>query len=95
MRPFTTIKRTKGSKEDPYRVTPIPPRSVVQISKTARTTTWKKEVGRVFRIGYYSKQDGLDCIWMVNDLGEYQQTMDHDGLFKYFDIIMLSDEDDL
>jgi hypothetical protein len=96
MRAFTTIKRKKGTREDPYRVTPIRPRSVVRLSSAARNTpSWKKEIGRVSRIGYYSKKDGLDCIWLVNDLGEYEETLDHDFLFKYFDIIMLSDEDDL
>jgi hypothetical protein len=56
---------------------------------------WRKDKGRVFRIGYYGEQDGLDCIWLVNDLGEYEQTTDHSQLFGDFDIIMISDETDL
>ena len=52
-------------------------------------------LGQVFRIGYYGQNDGLDCIWLVNDEGKYQETIDHDYLFKYFDIIELSDEKDV
>jgi hypothetical protein len=36
--------------------------------------------------------DGLDCIWLVNDQGKYEQTIDHDFLQKYFDIETLSRE---
>jgi hypothetical protein len=46
-------------------------------------------------VGYYSRQDGLDCIWLVNESGEYQETVDHDYLFKYFDVIQVSDEKSL
>jgi len=56
------------------------------------THAWRKEVGRRFRIGYYSRQDGLDCIWLVNDNGEYEQTTDREFLLKYFEIERLSDE---
>jgi hypothetical protein len=31
--------------------------------------------------------DGLDCIWLVNDEGKYEQTTDHEGLYRYFDVI--------
>ena len=30
----------------------------------------ESRIGRRFRIGYYSRQDGLDCIWLVNEKGE-------------------------
>ena len=43
-------------------------------------------------IGYYSKADGLDCIWLVNDEGEYEQTVDHEFLRKYFEIENVSSE---
>jgi hypothetical protein len=36
--------------------------------------------------------DGLDCIWLVNDKGEYEQTIDHDFLKKYFEVESASRE---
>ena len=41
-------------------------------------------------MGYYSRKDGLDCIWLVNDDGEYEQTIDHSMLYRYFDVILLT-----
>jgi len=46
----------------------------------------------VFRIGYYSKMDGLDCIWLVDERGKVDQTLDHDYLNKFFDILYVSKE---
>lgn len=96
MRPFTRVKPKRATPKDPYCVIPIPPKSIVQLTIADRSApAMKEDHGRVFRIGYYYEQDGLDCIWLVNDLGEYEQTTDHDCLFDYFDIIMISDETDL
>ncbi|MGA9630524.1 MAG: hypothetical protein WA369_11160 [Candidatus Acidiferrales bacterium] len=71
----------------------IPPRSRVRLAKADRhTPTWRKDVGRRFRVGYYSRKDGLDRIWLVNENGEYEQTTDREFLLKYFVIERLSDE---
>jgi hypothetical protein len=51
--PFTLRPRKKY----PFR-TPIPPCSIVRV-KAAPRNPWRKEVGRCFRIGYYSWQDGI------------------------------------
>jgi hypothetical protein len=51
-------------------------------------------IGRQFRVGYYSRQGGLDCIWLVNEKGEYEQTTDRDGLLRYFAVEKLTDERD-
>ena len=73
----------------------IPPRSRVRLLHADRTTpTWKDEVGRTFRVGYYSRKHGLDCIWLVNDDGEYEQTTDRDNLLRFFEIERLTDEKD-
>jgi len=96
MRVFSKVKRKRGTKRDPYRVVPIPPNSVVRLAASDRAAgALGKEAGRIFRIGYYGRTDGLDCIWLVNDNGEYEQTIDHDFLFKHFDIIVISEETDL
>ncbi len=73
----------------------IPPGSVFRLRRSDRNTpSWKADVGRLFRIGYYSRQDGLDVIWLVNDSGEYEQTTDREFLLKYFEPISISGETD-
>ena len=73
----------------------IPPRSRVQLVHADRSTPlWRAQVGRRFRVCYYSRQDGLDCVWLVNDAGQYEQTADRDGLLKYFKIERLTQERD-
>src|SRR5437016_12061397 len=73
----------------------IPPRSRVRLVRADRTTReWQSEIGRQFRVGYYSRRDGLDCIWLVNEKGEYEQTTDRDGILRYFAIEKLADERD-
>ena len=74
----------------PFR-TPIPPLSIVRV-KSSPTRRWRGNIGRRFRIGYYSRMDGLDCIWLVNDAGKYEQTIDHEFLEKYFEIESISKE---
>jgi HEAT repeats len=65
----------------------IPPHSRVRLVRADdRTPNWKKDIGRQFRVGYYSRKDGLDCIWLVNEEGEYEQTTDRKFLLKYFDV---------
>ena len=71
----------------------IPPRSKVRLVKADRKTpSWRKHIGRQFRVGYYNRKDGLDCIWLVNESGEYEQTTDRNFLLKYFEIERISDE---
>jgi hypothetical protein len=45
-------------------------------------------------VGYYSRKDGLDCIWLVNESGEYEQTTNRNFLLKYFVIERISGEKD-
>jgi len=72
---------------------PIPPLSVVRLAFSDRKTPrWSSQIGKVFRVGYYSAQDGLDCVWLVNDDGKYEQATDHEFLYRYFDTIHWSEE---
>jgi len=74
----------------------IPPKTLVRLSRYDESTPgWRKQIGREFRVGYYSPQDGLDCIWLVNDSGEYEQATDRKRLLMYFDLLRLSHETDL
>jgi hypothetical protein len=71
----------------------IPPLSVVKVVST--DPDWKEMVGQVFRIGYYRKQDGLDCVWLVDDTGDYGQTADQEMIRNHFEVLVLSEEADL
>src|SRR5438067_2825763 len=75
----------------------VPPRSVVILASvdSAKTPEWEQDRGRIFRIGYYNRSDGLNCIWLVNEAGEYEQTTDRQTLLNHFVILKLSDEEDL
>ncbi len=87
-------KLTKTSKRRLPKV--IPPRSVFRLIRSDhRTPAWKSDVGRAFRIGYYSRQDGLGTIWLVNEEGKYEQTTDRGFLVKYFEPVQITDETDL
>jgi hypothetical protein len=68
----------------------IPPRSVVKL-----LSPWRNNQGRIFRIGYYSRQDGLNCVWLVNETGYYEQTTDQRSIEKDFEVLKLSVETDL
>lgn len=71
----------------------IPPRSKFKlVYSDENTRMWKNQIGRIFRIGYYSKQDGADCIWLVNEKGEYDQTTSREYLLKYFEPLEISGE---
>ena len=71
----------------------IPPLSIVRLVHADRhTPQWKRQIGRTFRIGYYSRQDGTDCVWLVNDAGVYEQTVDQRRLLAYFQIVQRSRE---
>ncbi len=73
------------------RLVPIPPLSVVRVACKGGSSSLRKDNGRVFRVGYYSKTDGLDCVWLVNDEGHYEQTVDHEFLYRHFDVIHFAD----
>jgi len=74
----------------------ISPKTLVRLSRYDEATPqWRKQIGREFRVGFYSPGDGLECIWLVNDSGEYEQTVDRRTLLMYFDLLKLSNETDL
>ncbi len=73
----------------------IPPRSVVALKRLwPHARKRGHEVGQKRRIGYYSRKDGLDCVWLVDDEGDYGWTTDHKWLYEHFEILKLSDETD-
>jgi hypothetical protein len=83
----THARRTRNpvSIFDPRAV--INPGTLVVLSRSDKATPhWKHVTGRKFMVGFYSKSDGLDCVWLVNEAGEYEQTVDRGFLFRYFTI---------
>jgi hypothetical protein len=87
--PFTKKPKTKYAFPVPF-----PPGSVISVRHKARSP-WADEVGRLFRVGYYSKMDGLDCIWLVDEKGKYEQAIDHEFLNKFFDVQSIAKERNL
>ena len=84
--PFTVKPKKKYSF-----LVPIPPCSVVCVRRDI-SKPWASKAGRIFGVGYYSKMDGLDCIWLVDETGSYDQTIDHECLNKFFEVQSLGKE---
>jgi hypothetical protein len=72
----------------------IPPGSVVRV-RVDPTTDASLRRGEAFRIGYYSRQDGPNCVWLVDAAGTYTQTWDQASLGDTFDVVELSMEADI
>jgi homotetrameric cytidine deaminase len=74
----------------------IPPLSVVQaLRASAQEPEWKEYEGRIFRIGYYHPEDGLNCVWLVDDAGKYEKSVDQETIRTHFKILHVSPETDL
>ncbi len=71
---------------------PIAPCTVV---RALNPLEWPWLTEDRYRIGYYSRIDGLNCVWMVNRRGEYEQTIDQDTVKANFAIVTVSDEAEL
>ena len=75
---------------------PISPLSIVRIKKLwPHARKQKHQVGQTLRVEYYSPQDGLDCIWLVDDAGNYFWTIEHKFLDKHSEIVERSKESSL
>jgi len=73
----------------------IRPKSVVKlIHATKRTPVWLGKIGKICRVGYYSKLDGLEIIWLVDETGYYCETTDQHDFLKYFTVIKPGPTDD-
>ena len=72
----------------------IPPRSVIRLVRQDNNWDTDLKVGDEFRIGYYGRNDGPNCVWLVNQEGKYFHTWDQRDLLETFEIVTLSDETD-
>ena len=72
---------------------PIYPKTVIKITKLwPHARKHGHEIGQVWRVGYYSKKDGLDIIWLVDEKGGYSWTIEEAFLKKYFEVVRTSSE---
>lgn len=74
----------------------IPPLSEVKLVKVPGTGGYTHgDLGKIYRIGYYRRKDGLDCVWLVDDEGLYFGTVNQRLTRTHFEVLSLSDESDL
>ena len=71
----------------------IPPRTVVT-KLACPDDVCALIAGRRFRVGYYSRKDGLGVIWLVNEAGVYEQSWPRRGFERHFAIDRLTTETD-
>jgi hypothetical protein len=50
------------------------------------------EIGQVWRVGYYSRRDGVETIWLVNNCGEYTWTVDEPFVRRHFEVLEYAKE---
>jgi hypothetical protein len=74
----------------------IPPLSEVKVIKVdGDQPDWAGQEGRLFRVGYYRKRDGLDRVWLVDDAGNYCKSVDQEMIKTHFDVVTTSTVTDL
>jgi hypothetical protein len=79
--------------DETSRICPIPPRSILVLKKLwPHARKRNHEIGEIRRVGYYSPQDGLDVVWLVDNDGNYNWTTDHEWLYAKFEVITYSNE---
>ena len=82
-----------GGMSDETLKRPIPPLTTLRLRKLWPHARKKgREIGQVYRVGYYCKHCGRDVIWLVDSNGRYNWTVDHDFVTKFFDVVELSKE---
>jgi hypothetical protein len=88
------IRLKKQFERDPKKyckIRPIGPKSVIRV-RGDNPGPYRGLIGHLLRVGYYSKQDGLNAIWIVYANGEYGETTTHSHLNRHFTIISDSGE---
>jgi hypothetical protein len=74
----------------------IPPFSEVKVIKGAEgQLDWAGQEGRLFRVGYYRKRDGLERVWLVDEEGNYCKAVDQEMIKTHFEVVTTSSVTDL
>ncbi len=80
----------------PSRLNPLPPRTVLRLARLwPHARKRGREVGQIYRVGYYCKGCGTDLIWLVDADGGYNWTADRRFIVRYFEVVELSHETSL
>jgi hypothetical protein len=66
---------------------PIPPGSVIKLLKAVDAPLWNEKIGKKCRVGFYSPEDGLNVIWIVDQYGNYVETTDMEDLYDWFELV--------
>ena len=75
---------------------PLPPRTVLRLLRLwPHARKQGCEIGQIWRVGYYSRQDGDDTVWLVDQNGKYSWTANHDFISRHFEIVEISNEKSL
>lgn len=66
---------------------PIPPGTQLRLIRLwPHARRQGKENGQQWYVGEYSEMDGFDVIWLVDQEGDYVWTIDHEFLYKHFEV---------
>ena len=76
-----------------YKPRPISPRSVITVRED-NPGPHRSLLGLILRVGYYSKQDGTNVVWLVFPNGEYQQATSQAYINRHFRIIHEGEDPD-
>jgi len=72
---------------------PLPPGTILRLAKLWPHARKKgHEIGEIRQVGYYSRQDGLDCVWLVDDKGRYNWSADQKWVLDKFEVVKRSVE---
>lgn len=72
---------------------PIPPKTVLRLTKLwPHARKQGREIGQIYRVGYYCPHCGRDTIWLVDPNGIYNWTADREFVERFFEVITASQE---
>jgi hypothetical protein len=70
---------------------PLPPRTVLRLVKLwPHARNQGREVGQIYRVGYYCRGCGPRIVELVNTKGEYKWTADHEFIERHFELVEVS-----
>jgi hypothetical protein len=75
------------------RIKTLRPRTILRIIRLwPHARKRGHEIGQLYRVGYYTPKHGLDSVWLVDSLGNYNWWADHAWIEKHFEIVQDSKE---
>jgi hypothetical protein len=90
------LKLKKQFRQNPRKYSkknPVPPTTLIAVRED-NPGPYSRLLNQTLRVGYYSKQDGLNVIWIVYPDGKYGESTDHACLNRFFRVISVPEETD-